>query len=45
MRLPGKPGMQVLHSLRARGFERPVAGAHRTRRRRREGAGTACRCR
>ncbi len=24
MRLPGKPGIQVLHSLRARGFERPV---------------------
>lgn len=24
MRLPGKPGMQVLHTLRARGFERPV---------------------
>ena len=24
MRLPGKPGMQVLHSLRAKGFERPV---------------------
>jgi two-component system, OmpR family, response regulator len=24
MRLPGKPGLQVLHSLRARGFERPV---------------------
>jgi len=24
MRLPGKPGLQVLHELRARGFERPV---------------------
>jgi two-component system copper resistance phosphate regulon response regulator CusR len=24
MRLPGKSGLQVLHSLRARGFERPV---------------------
>jgi DNA-binding response OmpR family regulator len=24
MRLPGKTGLQVLHSLRARGFERPV---------------------
>jgi two-component system, OmpR family, response regulator len=24
MRLPGKPGLQVLHTLRARGFERPV---------------------
>jgi DNA-binding response OmpR family regulator len=24
LRLPGKPGLQVLHSLRARGFERPV---------------------
>jgi DNA-binding response OmpR family regulator len=24
MRLPGKNGLQVLHSLRARGFERPV---------------------
>ena len=24
MRLPGKPGLQVLHGLRARGFERPV---------------------
>ncbi len=24
MRLPGKGGMEVLHSLRARGFERPV---------------------
>src|SRR6476659_3626115 len=24
MRLPGKPGLQVLNSLRARGFERPV---------------------
>jgi two-component system, OmpR family, response regulator len=24
MRLPGKPGIQVLHTLRARGFERPV---------------------
>jgi two-component system, OmpR family, response regulator len=24
MRLPGKPGIQVLHALRARGFERPV---------------------
>ncbi|HKG93470.1 MAG TPA: response regulator transcription factor [Gemmatimonadaceae bacterium] len=24
MRLPGKPGIQVLHGLRARGFERPV---------------------
>lgn len=24
MRLPGKPGLQVLHSLRARGFEKPV---------------------
>jgi two-component system copper resistance phosphate regulon response regulator CusR len=24
MRLPGKSGMEVLHSLRARGFERPV---------------------
>jgi two-component system copper resistance phosphate regulon response regulator CusR len=24
MRLPGKPGIQVLDSLRARGFERPV---------------------
>jgi two-component system, OmpR family, response regulator len=24
MRLPGKPGLQVLHALRARGFERPV---------------------
>lgn len=24
MRLPGKPGLEVLHDLRARGFERPV---------------------
>ena len=24
MRLPGKPGLQVLHTLRARGYERPV---------------------
>jgi two-component system OmpR family response regulator len=24
LRLPGKPGIQVLHTLRARGFERPV---------------------
>ena len=24
MRLPGKSGLEVLHSLRARGFERPV---------------------
>jgi DNA-binding response OmpR family regulator len=24
MRLPGKTGLQVLHSLRAKGFERPV---------------------
>jgi two-component system, OmpR family, response regulator len=24
MRLPGKPGLQVLHTLRARGFERPI---------------------
>jgi two-component system copper resistance phosphate regulon response regulator CusR len=24
MRLPGKPGLQVLHSLRARGFQKPV---------------------
>src|SRR5436190_16774210 len=24
MRLPGKSGLQVLHDLRARGFERPV---------------------
>ena len=24
MRLPGKSGMEVLHNLRARGFERPV---------------------
>jgi DNA-binding response OmpR family regulator len=24
MRLPGKSGMQVLHGLRARGFERPI---------------------
>lgn len=24
MRLPAKPGLQVLHTLRARGFERPV---------------------
>jgi DNA-binding response OmpR family regulator len=24
MRLPGKPGLEVLHSLRARGFERPI---------------------
>src|SRR5579864_9363747 len=24
MRLPGKPGLQVLHTRRARGFERPV---------------------
>src|SRR5581483_4858247 len=24
MRLPGRSGMEILHSLRARGFERPV---------------------
>jgi two-component system, OmpR family, response regulator len=24
MRLPGKPGLQVLHALRARGFQKPV---------------------
>ena len=24
LRLPGKPGMEVLHDLRARGFQRPV---------------------
>jgi DNA-binding response OmpR family regulator len=24
MRLPGRPGLEVLHTLRARGFERPV---------------------